>query len=55
MCPRSEGKLRTELTAIRYGRQVLLFDRSHPVRALTLTDGQRYYRQASQPLLAPPQ
>jgi transposase InsO family protein len=43
----------TELTAIRYGRQLLLLDHGHPVRALTLTDGQRYYRQASQPLLAP--
>jgi hypothetical protein len=43
----------TELTAIRHGRHVLLLDRGHPVRALTLTDGQRYYRQASQPLLAP--
>ena len=45
----------TELTAIRYGRQVLLLDGGHPVRALTLTEGQRYYRQASQPLLAPTQ
>jgi transposase InsO family protein len=44
----------TELTAIRYGRHVLLLDQGgHPVRALTLTDGQRYYRQSSQPLLAP--
>jgi len=43
----------TELTAIRSGRRVLLLDAGHPVRALTLTDGQRYYRQASQPLLDP--
>jgi hypothetical protein len=44
----------SELTAIRYGRHVLLLDQGgHPVRALTLTDGQRYYRQSSQPLLAP--
>lgn len=44
----------TELTAVRYGRQVVLLDHDHPVRALTLTDGQRYYRQASETLLATP-
>lgn len=43
-----------ELAAIRYGRQVLLLEDGHPVRALTLIDGQRYYRQASQPMLATP-
>ncbi|HEX2300623.1 MAG TPA: IS481 family transposase [Pseudonocardiaceae bacterium] len=43
----------TALTAVRYGRRLLLLDGGHPVRALTLTDGQRYYRQPSQPLLEP--
>jgi transposase InsO family protein len=43
----------TELTAVRYGRRLLLLDDGHPVRALTLTEGQRYYRQPSQPLLEP--
>lgn len=43
----------TELTAVRYGRWLLLLDDGHPVRALTLTEGQRYYRQPSQPLLEP--
>jgi transposase InsO family protein len=43
----------TELTAVRYGRRLLLLEDGHPVRALTLTDGQRYYRQPSQPLLEP--
>lgn len=43
----------TELTAVRYGRRLLLLDGGHPVRALTLTEGQRYYRQPSQPLLEP--
>jgi transposase InsO family protein len=43
----------TELTAVRYGRRLLLLDRGHPVRALTLVAGQRYYRQPSQPLLEP--
>jgi hypothetical protein len=43
----------TQVTAVRYGRRVLLLDDGHPVRALTLTDGQRYYRQPSQPLLEP--
>jgi transposase InsO family protein len=42
----------TEITAVRYGRRLLLLEGSHPVRALTLT-GQRYYRQPSQPLLEP--
>jgi transposase InsO family protein len=43
----------TELTAVRYGRRLLLLEGGHPVRALTLTEGQRYYRQPSQPLLEP--
>jgi transposase InsO family protein len=43
----------TQLTAVRYGRRLLLLDGGHPVRALTLTEGQRYYRQPSQPLLEP--
>ena len=43
----------TQLTAVRYGRRLLLLDGGHPVRALTLTHGQRYYRQPSQPLLEP--
>jgi transposase InsO family protein len=43
----------TQLTAVRYGRRLLLLDGGHPIRALTLTDGQRYYRQPSQPLLQP--
>jgi transposase InsO family protein len=43
----------TELTAVRYGRRLLLLDRDRPVRALTLLPGQRYYRQPSQPLLEP--
>ena len=43
----------TQLTAVRYGRRLLLLDGGHPVRALTLIDGQRYYRQPSQPLLEP--
>ena len=43
----------TELTAVRYGRRLVLLDGGHPVRALTLTEGQRYYRQPSQPLLEP--
>lgn len=43
----------TEITAIRYGRRLVLLDGSHPVRGLTLTDGQRYYRRPSQPLLEP--
>jgi integrase-like protein len=43
----------TELTAVRYGRRLLLLDGGHPVRALTLLPGQRYYRQPSQPLLEP--
>ena len=43
----------TQLTAVRYGRRLLLLDDGHPVRALTLTEGQRYYRQPSQPLLEP--
>jgi transposase InsO family protein len=43
----------TEITAVRYGRRLLLLDGGHPVRALTLTEGQRYYRQPSQPLLEP--
>jgi hypothetical protein len=44
----------TQLTAVRYGRRLLLLlEDGHPVRALTLTDGQRYYRQPSQPLLEP--
>jgi integrase-like protein len=43
----------TELTAVRYGRRLMLLDGSHPVRALTLTERQRYYRQPSQPLLEP--
>ncbi len=43
----------TEVTAVRYGRRLLLLAGSHPIRALTLTGGQRYYRQPSQPLLEP--
>jgi transposase InsO family protein len=43
----------TRLTAVRYGRRLLLLAGSHPVRALTLQPGQRYYRQPSQPLLEP--
>jgi transposase InsO family protein len=43
----------TEITAVRYGRRLLLLDRGHPVHALTLIAGQRYYRQPSQPLLEP--
>jgi transposase InsO family protein len=43
----------TEATAVRYGRRLLLLDDGHPIRALTLADGQRYYRQTSQPLLEP--
>ncbi|MHA6621671.1 integrase core domain-containing protein [Pseudonocardia sp. DLS-67] len=42
-----------ELTAVRYGRRLLLLEAGHPVRALTLLPGQRYYRQPSQPLLEP--
>jgi len=42
-----------QLTAVRYGRRLLLLDDGHPVRALTLLPGQRYYRQPSQPLLEP--
>jgi transposase InsO family protein len=43
----------TEITAVRYGRRLLLLDHGHPVHALTLIAGQRYYRQPSQPLLEP--
>ncbi|GAA5139571.1 IS481 family transposase [Pseudonocardia adelaidensis] len=43
----------TQITAVRYGRRLLLLDGGHPVRALTLLPGQRYYRQPSQPLLEP--
>jgi transposase InsO family protein len=43
----------TEITAVRYGRRLLLLEDGHPVRALTLLPGQRYYRQPSQPLLEP--
>jgi transposase InsO family protein len=43
----------TEITAVRYGRQLVLLNDGHPIRALTLIDGQRYYRQPSQPLLEP--
>ncbi|HEV7452043.1 MAG TPA: IS481 family transposase [Pseudonocardiaceae bacterium] len=42
----------TELTALRYGQQLLILDRTHPLRALTLTPARRYYRQTSPPLLA---
>lgn len=45
----------TELTVVRYGRRLLLLDHGHPVRALTLQPGQRYYRQPSQPLIEPNQ
>jgi transposase InsO family protein len=43
----------TEVMAVRYGHRLLLLDGGHPVRALTLQPGQRYYRQPSQPLLEP--
>ena len=43
----------TQLTAVRYGRRLLLLEGGHPIRALTLVPGQRYYRQPSQPLLEP--
>ena len=43
----------TELTAVRYGHRLLLLQAGHPVHALTLIPGQRYYRQPSQPLLEP--
>jgi transposase InsO family protein len=43
----------TKITAVRYGRRLLLLDDGHPIRALTLVAGQRYYRQPSQPLLEP--
>jgi transposase InsO family protein len=44
----------TPLTAVRYGRRLLLLDHGgHPVRALTLLPEQRYYRQPTQPLLEP--
>jgi transposase InsO family protein len=43
----------SEITAVRYGRRLLLLEGGHPVQALTLIAGQRYYRQPSQPLLEP--
>ena len=42
-----------QITAIRYGRQLVLLNDGHPIRTLTLIDGQRYYRQPSQSLLEP--